>query len=237
MYGPFIFYHKIDLPPPDAKIRGGYTPPKRFAKQMAFLKKQGFVFYTVSDMIDSYLKHGRFPSRGIAITFDDGWNDNYENAFPVLRQLNIKATVFLISSCIGQISNKAQSVGEGPRAHLSKLEIREMQEYGIEFGSHTLSHKLLDRISPEEVKIEVEQSKKQLEDILKAPCNVFAYPGGHYDEVARRLVKDAGYRVAFTTRYGPVDHFDPFALNRTEILRRDRFVYQFARKVRPLVQV
>lgn len=235
MTGPFIFYHKIDTPPRDARIRGGYTPLKRFAKQMAFLKKEGTVFYTASEIIEHYNENGSFPTRGLAITFDDGWKDNYENAFPILRALNIKATIFLISSCLGQISVKAQSEGETAREHLSIENILEMSRQGIEFGSHTLNHKLLDRIPGDEVKIEVEQSKSQLEELLNKPCKVLAYPGGHYNEIARQAIVGAGYIAALTTSYGPTDHFDLHALNRTEILRRDRFLFQFARKVRPLI--
>ena len=235
MYGPFIFYHKIDVPPADARIRGGYTPRKRFAKQMAFLKNQGSIFYTVSEMIEYYRENGSFPSRGLAITFDDGWKDNYENAFPILREFGIKATIFLISSCLGQVSIKAQSEGESAREHLSLENVLEMSEHGNEFGSHTLNHKLLDRIPIDEVKTEVMESKRQIEELLNKPCKVFAYPGGHYNEDARRAVEEAGYIAGFSTTYGPTDQFDLHAMNRTEILRRDRFLYQFARKVKPFV--
>lgn len=235
MYGPIIYYHKIDLPPADARIRGGYTPAKRFAKQMAFLKKQGFKFYTASELMEHFFEHGAFPSNGLAITFDDGWKDNYDNAFPVLREFGIKATIFLISSCVGQLSLKAQSEGEGAREHLSLDNVLEMSRHGIEFGSHTLNHKLIDRISLDEVTVEVEESKRQIEAMLNKPCKVFAYPGGHYNESARQAVEKAGYIAGFTTMYGPTDKFDPHAMNRTEILRRDRFLYQFARKVKPFV--
>jgi peptidoglycan/xylan/chitin deacetylase (PgdA/CDA1 family) len=235
MTGPFIFYHKIDTAPRDARIRGGYTPRKRFAKQMAFLKKEGTDFYTVSEMIEHYKENGSFPARGLAVTFDDGWKDNYDNAFPILREFGIKATIFLISSCLGQVSDKAQSEGESAREHLSLENVLEMSGQGIEFGSHTLNHKLLDRIPLDEVKIEVEGSKRQIEEMLDKPCRVFAYPGGHYNESARRVIEQAGYLAAFTTTYGPTDQFDLHAMNRTEILRRDRFLYQFERKVRPIV--
>ena len=235
MTGPFIFYHKIDTPPKDARVRGGYTPLKRFVKQMAFLKKEGFVFYTASEMIEHYQERGSFPVRGLALTFDDGWKDNYENAFPVLREYGIKATIFLISSCIGQVSAKAQAEGESARAHLSLAEIQAMSEHGIEFGSHTLNHKLLHQVSQDEIKEEVEESKKGIERLLYKPCKVFAYPGGHFNTQARQAVADAGYLAAFTTTYAAGDTLDLYALNRTEILRRDRFLYQFARKVRPLV--
>jgi peptidoglycan/xylan/chitin deacetylase (PgdA/CDA1 family) len=234
MPAPVILYHKIDKPAPDSLLRGAFTPPARFARQMAYLKKQGALFYTASELIEHFREHGAFPANGITLTFDDGWKDNYTNAFPILRELGIKATVFLVPSCIGQVSSKVRGEGEGARAHLTRAEILEMSQHGIEFGSHSMNHKLLDRISPQEVKVEVEEAKRRLEDLLQKPCKVFAYPAGYFSDVARRAVEDAGHIAAFSTRYGPVDHLDIFALNRTEILRRDRFLFQFARKVKAL---
>jgi peptidoglycan/xylan/chitin deacetylase (PgdA/CDA1 family) len=234
MSGPFIFYHKIADPPRDARIRGGYTPTRRFARQMAFLKKQGFIFYSASEMVEYFREHGSFPPKGLSITFDDGWKDNYENAFPVMQRFDVKATIFLIPSCIGQFSDKALSEGEFSREHLSLEDIQKMSQHGIEFGSHTLNHKLLDRIPLDEVKFELEESKRQIEKLLSQPCQVFAYPGGHFNEEARKSAEDAGYMAAFTTVYGATDHLDLYALNRTEILRRDRFLFQFARKINQL---
>jgi peptidoglycan/xylan/chitin deacetylase (PgdA/CDA1 family) len=234
MPAPVILYHKIDKPARDSLLRGAFTPPARFARQMAFLKQQGFVFYTASELTEHFREHGAFPPSAITLTFDDGWKDNYTNAFPILRRLGIKATIFLVPSCIGQVSSKVQGQGEGARAHLSREEILEMSQHGIEFGSHSMNHKLLDRISPQEVEVEVREAKRQLEDLLQKPCKTFAYPAGYFSDVARKAVEDAGHIAAFSTHYGPADHLDIFALNRTEILRRDRFLFQFAQKIKPL---
>lgn len=231
---PVLQYHKIDVPPRDALVRGGYTPRRRFARQMRYLKKRGFVFHTASELIEYYKERGALPPRGIALTFDDGWRDNYTYAFPVLRALDIKATIFLVASCIGQISSKAQAQGEGGRAHLSREEIIEMSRGGIEFGSHSLNHKLLHEISLPEIKLEVEESKRQIENMVQSPCKVFAYPAGHFSEGAKRVIADAGHIAAFSTIYGPTDHLDLYALNRVEILRRDRFLFQFMTKVKRL---
>lgn len=234
MPAPVILYHKIDEPSRDSLLRGAFTPPARFNRQMAYLKQQGFVFYTASELIEHFRERGAFPARAITLTFDDGWKDNYTNAFPVLRRLGIPATIFLVPSCIGQVSDKVQGEGEGARAHLSREEILEMSEHGIEFGSHSMNHKLLDRIPAQEVLFEVKEAKRQLEDLLQKPCQTFAYPAGFFSDVARKAVEDAGHIAAFSTHYGPEDHLDIFALNRTEILRRDRFLFQFARKVKTL---
>lgn len=232
MLAPIIQYHKIDAPPPDAKVRGGYTPTARFARQMGYLKKEGFNFYTASELIEHFLKEGVFPARALAVTFDDGWKDNYTNAFPILRRLQIKATIFLVPSCIGLASVKAQAAGETARAHLTREEILEMSQHGIEFGSHSMNHQLLHQISASDVKFEVEESKRLIEEMVQRPCNVFAYPAGFFTETAQQLIRDAGYLSALSTTYGPTDHLDIYALNRVEILRRDRFLFQFARKIK-----
>lgn len=228
---PVLLYHKIDKPGRGVLVRGGFTPPARFARQMMYLKKEGFVFYSASGLIEHFKEHGNFPDKGLALTFDDGWKDNYLNAFPVLKSLSIKATVFLVPSCIGEISAKVMAPGEGERAHLSRVEILEMSESGIEFGSHSVNHKWLHKLPAEEVKFEAEESKQQLENLLQQPCKVFAYPAGYFSLDVEQIVQNAGYLAAFTTVYGPEDHLDLFALNRIEVLRRDRFLFQFRRKL------
>lgn len=233
---PVLAYHKIDFPSKDALVRGGFTPPKRFARQMNFLKRQGYKFYTASELIEFYLENEKFPDKGISLTFDDGWKDNYQNAFPVLRSLGIKATFFLVSSCIGQTSDKVVAAGEKARQHLSKDEILEMAKSGIEFGSHTVNHRHLDKIPAEDVKYEVEESKKHIEDLLQNPCKTFAYPAGFFNETAQKAVKKAGYLAAFSTIYGDDEKLNLYSLNRAEIMRRHRFLFQFKNVVNPLIQ-
>jgi peptidoglycan/xylan/chitin deacetylase (PgdA/CDA1 family) len=234
MIVPVIQYHMIDTPTRQSRVRGGFTPPERFARQMRYLKGQDFVFYTASELIAYYRQQGKFPARGITITFDDGCRDNYTNAFPVLQALGIKATIFLVPSVIGQVTAKPLAEGEEPRAHLSREEILEMAKHGIEFGSHTTNHKLLHKLSLEEVKYEVSDAKKQIEDLLQRRCETLAYPAGFFTSEVERIVEDVGYTCAFSTVYGPVERTDLYALNRIEILRRDRFLWQFAKKVKPL---
>lgn len=233
---PVLFYHKISKPWPDARVRGGFTPPPRFFKQMSYLKKNGFVFYTASELIKYFQQNGKFPPKGIALTFDDGWKDNYTDAFPVLKQLGIKATIFIIPSSIGKVYAGATAAGEQPHEHLSQDEIMEMSQWGIEFGSHTMNHRLLNEISEPEVKLEIEAAKQVIENLLQKPCLTFAYPAGFFSDTARRVVEQAGHIAGFTTHYGPTDKLDLFALNRTEVLRRDRFIFQFARKIELFVQ-
>ena len=231
---PVLAYHKIDQPTADIKLRGAFTSPRNFARQMVYLKKRGFEFYTATELIEFYLNTGEFPLKAVTVTFDDGWKDNYTFAFPILRDLHIKATIFIVPSCIGRTTAKVVADGESEREHLSEENILEMSEFGIEFGSHTLNHKLLHQISPAEIEFEVTESKKAIENLVQKPCHTFAYPAGFFTDEAQQSVKNAGYRAAFSTVYGNSDASNLYALNRIEILRRNRFLFQFARTVKPI---
>jgi len=231
---PVIQYHMIDFPSPESRVRGGFTPPQRFARQMGHLKKRGFTFYTAAELLEYFRANSAFPPRGLAITFDDGCADNYINAFPVLRELGIRATMFVVPSCIGETNGKTLPAGEPPRTHFTADQMLEMSKFGIEFGSHSMNHHLLNQITLREARYEIESAKSYLEDLLQKPCKTFAYPAGYYTPEVQSVIEDTGHICAFSTVYGPKDRVDLFAINRMEIFRRDRFLCQFARKIRQL---
>lgn len=232
MRSPFLMYHKIDRPTPDVKIKGAFTSPQKFEKQICYLKRKGVRFATVSKMIEHYHEHGRFPERTVSLTFDDGWKDNYINAFPIIKKHNVCATIFIVPSVLGTTTDLITADGEGPREHMTADNVREMAEAGVEFGSHTMHHKLLHKATDAEVEYEIRESKNAITDVSKNDCRVFAYPAGFVTDVAARVAADAGYIAALTTVYGSDDGSDLFRLNRTEILRRDGYPLQFGTKIR-----
>ena len=231
---PVLLYHKIDLPTADVKIRGAFTYPNKFERQILYLKKQGFEFFTASELVKFYKQNGEFPPKAISITFDDGWKDNYLNAFPIMKKFGVKATIFLVPTCIGQNTDKVTADGEGKREHLSEKDILEMSDGGIEFASHSFNHKLFHQISKEEIEFEVTESKKFIENLTNKECSVFAYPAGFFTEFAKDAIKKAGYEAAFSTVYGAENKTDIYALNRIEILRRDSFPFRFGRKIKAI---
>lgn len=228
---PVLLYHKIDLPTADVKIRGAFTAPLKFEKQILYLKKKGFEFYTASELVKFYLANGEFPPKAISITFDDGWKDNYTNAFPILKKYSAKATIFLVPSCVGKNTDKVTAEGEGKREHLSEKDILEMSANGIEFASHSFNHKLFHQISDEEIEFEVKESKNFIENLTQKECSTLAYPAGFFTGFAKKAIKNAGYKAAFSTVYGAEANSDVFELNRVEILRRDGFPFRFGRKI------
>lgn len=186
---PILNYHGIDTP-----NLGDDTPkvsPQLFEKQMAFIQRMGYRVISPDEYIESLKSHKRLKN-AVIITFDDGYVDNYSYAFPVLKKYGFPATIFLI----------AEKTGKHTR-FLNYEQIKEMQKYGITFGSHTISHRYLPAIkNEEELKNEIFGSKEMLERNLKTRINYISYPVGGYSRHIIDLVKQAGYQAAFTTNRG-----------------------------------
>jgi len=234
MRAPVLLYHKIDLPTPDVKVRGAYTAPRFFEKQLAYLVRNKIKVVTVGELIEHFIQTGSYPERTLAISFDDGWKDNYVQAFPMLKKYGLCATIYLVADCLGRTTDQVVPTGELPREHMSEGDVREMAEYGIEFGSHTLSHRWLHELGPGEIDREIVESKKFVEDLTQTVCKTIAYPAGYFNDHAKASAKQAGYLAAFSTIYGDESADDLFELNRTEILRRDKFMFRYLRKLRSI---
>lgn len=199
---------------------------------MTYLKRRGFSFPLASEFFQYRRDYGRFPSDSICVTFDDGWKDTFINAFPILRDLGIPATVYVVTGLLGTTSDRVTADGEGPREHVSVDDVREMFAAGIEIGSHSSTHAVLDRVRPESLPDEIIGSRAKVADIIQHPCLTFAYPAGYYSAEVRSMVESAGYIGAFSTEHGPDHTSDIFAINRCEILRRHSRPFQYARRLR-----
>lgn len=192
--------------------------PKDFEKQMAWFYKNKWHSYTISEltMMD------KIPNKSFVLTFDDGYEDNYFNAFPILKKYHFKATIYLVP-------NHKENIWE--RENTSKLsnllnneQILKMQKSNlIEFGSHTLSHTNLSLIDDETLLRQLVQSKKHVEDITKKHCYSFAYPYGKFNDKIIRFVKNAGYKNAVIVKRGLYVKENPFAINRVGILGTESF--------------
>jgi len=206
---PILMYHSIS-PKQNPYIKSLIVSPQSFQRQMRFLKDNRYNVVTLEALAELIKEKKRIPPRTLAITFDDGYKDNYEYAFPILKKYNLPANIFLIVNEIGRPQND----------RLSWDEIEAMQEAGIiTFGSHALGPQPLVNIkSKEDLKREIFDSKKILEEKLGRDINAFSYPEGRFDVRIRDLVMDAGYRLAVATSAGknfPND--DIFALKRLRI--------------------
>lgn len=199
---PVLNYHQVS-----DERKGPLTmTTEDFKWQMDYLKEQGF--HTITpDQLYAYLTEKRpLPSKPVLITFDDGYEDNYTYAYPILKENQMQATIFMVAKSV-----------DIP-GHLTKAELREMEANGITIGSHTLSHVLLTDLTPEQVGSEVEESRKVLEDILGTKVEYLAYPGGYVDDEIMKIAADKGIKMGFTIDLGRVKPADNLMyLNRIPI--------------------
>lgn len=159
---PIFMYHSIN-DEPIGKEEELSVSVDDFESQLRYLRERGYESVFVKDM-PKY----DYEQRLVAVTFDDGYEDVYTNAFPLLKKYEIKATLFMPTSLIGE---------EG---YLDEDQLRELQNSGyVDVESHTVSHEDLSRLSPDEIENEFRESKRTLEDILDKTVNVIAYPGGY----------------------------------------------------------
>jgi peptidoglycan/xylan/chitin deacetylase (PgdA/CDA1 family) len=192
-----LMYHKIGLAPQNSQLKNLWVSQEKFDRQMAYLKEHRIPVITFAEYYQM-LQDKNVPDKAAIITFDDGYQDNYTEAFPVLKKYGYKAMFFLVSDTIG-IVNKWHNPATEPHQKMLTIEqIREMQSAGMEFGSHTLSHLNLNDLSIENADIQITKSKTVLEQALGKPMDIFAYPygAGAYNPAVKQLVKPAGYKLA-----------------------------------------
>jgi peptidoglycan/xylan/chitin deacetylase (PgdA/CDA1 family) len=196
---PILMYHRVN----DSDARPSSVRVDRFRGQMRYLSRKGFHSMTCGGLAEISKAGRALPGRSVLITFDDGYRDNYENAFPILLEFGLTATVFSVSSFIGK-SNAWETNPDAPKFPLMDLSmIQTMCEAGIEFGSHTAGHVPLNQIPVERAREEMVQSKKHLEDMLGMPVVSLGYPYNGYNEAVKRMAAGAGYTSACTAGDGP----------------------------------
>lgn len=178
---PILIYHCIDTTVWGDKPM--FVSPGNFKAQMKYLKDTGYTTITFRDL--KQLSSIRKP---VMITFDDGYEDNYTNAYPVLKEYGFTATIFLIVDKLNK-----------PR-FLNSQEIKTMQDI-IDFQSHTMTHPHLAGLDPAKLEYELSESKKSLEKILDKNVDVIAYPYGNYDSTVIKTVEKY-YSFGVTTNYG-----------------------------------
>ena len=170
----------------------------------------------------SRLEHGMRLDRHLAITFDDGYRDNFENALPVLEKLSLPATFFVVSDWIGTDVVPWWDRERGVRhPWMTWDEVRSLHRKGFEIGAHSRTHVDLGTVSQAEAREEILGARLDLERQLGASVESFAYPYGgrnHLSDASRELVKGAGFRCC-CSGYGGINGpgTNPFELKRVPI--------------------
>ena len=190
--------------------------PEDFVEQMAYLKKEKFNVVSLTQLVNWIEKKQPIPKKTVVLTFDDGYEDNYLNAWPVLKRYNFPATIFLVSGLVGQTPYSKQNV---PFKILDWSQIQEMYQSGlIDFQPHSLTHQRLGRIKLTEVEYEVRESKIIIEEKLNKKCYFFAYPKRDFSKEISDILKKHRFKAAFTINNGLIDsNSDLFTLPRKSI--------------------
>ena len=220
-----LMYHMVRDHIDGAKFNKLRVKPTEFEKQVAWMKAEGFHFVTMQELQANWGKH---PEKTVAITFDDGYLDNLENAYPILEKYQAKATIYVVVdrhdrdwSTYKKAHHNSGELAREPK--LNDEQVKFLAQSGwVEIGSHTLTHANLDKLDEAECLKELFESKVQLEQLTHMPVTSFAYPFGIYSARDVEIAKQVGYSNAVTTNEGiDSEHPDFMQLQRIKISGKD----------------
>ncbi len=214
---PIMMYHNVQQ---STHYVPNTVSPQNFADHMAFLKKNNFKVLSLDELVNIIQSGKPLPRKSAVITFDDGYEDNYIYAYPILKKYNFPAIIFVPSD---QVDTKG---------FLTTDQIKEMMQHGIAIGSHTRTQAYLPNESYESQKDQIFESKRIIEEKFSQPVQYIAYPTGGFSEQIKALVKEAGYKGACTTNRGfDKSDKDVYELNRIRFGDRDIHDYNLWAKL------
>ncbi|MBN1319770.1 MAG: polysaccharide deacetylase family protein [Thermoleophilia bacterium] len=205
---PVLMYHYVDEePPPAGPYADGLTVrTPDFIRELEYLVVNGHRTVTLAEVYLAMAGVRELPAKPVALTFDDGGLDNYEVAFPLLKEYGFNATFFVITERIGM---------EG---QMDWDQLREMVAAGMSIQSHTVSHPGLPGLSDARLQSELVESRAIIAEGVGEPGYVLSYPSGAYDQRVIEAAKAAGYVMAVATDHGAeVSPEAPFEITRLRI--------------------
>jgi peptidoglycan/xylan/chitin deacetylase (PgdA/CDA1 family) len=212
---PILMYHQI-TPAPDRAFRKYAITPAEFETQMSWIAANGFVPIHLDDAF------GRTdrpcPARPIVITFDDGFQDCFEHAVPILRSHGFTATFFFVSGLTGRRSEWLPAERGVEYDLMGWNAIRTLADAGFECGAHTVTHPRLAQLPREDQLRELYNSRRAIEDHIGHPVHHVAYPFGSFDAAVRDAADRCGYVTGCTVARGVATTTDdPLALARIPV--------------------
>lgn len=184
---PILMYHSISDSDPNNRL---LVPVGQFEEQIKWLNEAGFTPMLLDDVINAY-STGKVPEKPVAITFDDGYSDNYSDAYKILKKYNMKATFFIITDQI--------DVDSG---YMNSNMLKEMKNNGMGIENHTSRHIEFTNISREDKILIIEEGIKALKEKVGVESKFVCYPVGRYDEETIEVEKELGIKAAVTTEGG-----------------------------------
>jgi len=180
---PILLYHHVSTDGNTQDSRYN-IPPEKFEEQIKWLFENSYQTINVSDLANLIYNGGEIPQRPVIITFDDGNEDVYKEAYPILKKYGFVATFYVVQTYVNG------------RDMVTTDQLKELIKNGWEIGSHSKNHVSLPSISEDLLPEEIRISKLNLEDKLGVPINSFAYPFGEINENVVRLTSNYGYKSA-----------------------------------------
>jgi peptidoglycan/xylan/chitin deacetylase (PgdA/CDA1 family) len=226
---PILMYHNVGTPPAGARLRGLYVRTGAFRRQMWLLKLLGYKGLSMSAAMP-YLR-GEKSGRVVAITFDDGYLDTFENALPILSRFGFSATCYFVSGHSGQHNEWDAANLNVQKPLMNDEQIKAWQAAGMEVGAHSRSHPRLTQCTDEQLQDELAGSKADLEALTGAPVTQFCYPYGDLDARVANAARNAGYSAATTVQRGRACPGDDLMLLRRIWLSGSNLLYLFLIKL------
>ena len=186
---PIIMYHHVRY---TQKAENNSVSPEIFEWQMRYLSKNNFRVLSLDELVQGVKAKKKFSHRSVVITFDDGYDDNYTYAYPILKKYRFPAIIFLPSELINT------------PGFLTWDQLKEMNQNGIDVGAHTMHHAYLPDLKPDDQLHEIKGSKETIEKKMGLTVKYFAYPSGGFSEPIKDMLKKSGYEGACTTNRGPI---------------------------------
>lgn len=188
MIRPIILaYHSIN-PDPNKELKAYAVHPDNLYKQVLTLLKRGYTSCTCTEYYQYLTGKSELQHKCFILTFDDGYQDFYTYAYPILKELGVKATVFLIEKYVDR-PGWFKAYPNDEQVGLTKEQIQELHNYGIEFGSHTATHTSLNDLKGDALEYEIATTQELLRERLQIPIDFFCAPFGHYPDKAKPLIR------------------------------------------------
>jgi peptidoglycan/xylan/chitin deacetylase (PgdA/CDA1 family) len=191
-----LMYHRIDELESGVRHPGNLVAPAEFARQLDALQSWGYQSISFGQWLAYRAQPtpGSIPDKPLIVTFDDGYRCFDRHAWPVLRAHGMGATVFLVAGQIG--GTNAWDRDEVALPLLDATRILALQAEGVQFGSHTVTHRPLARIAATDAREELSRSRQILTDLLGRDVDVLAYPFSNQSSEVRHIAREAGYACA-----------------------------------------
>jgi len=203
---PILIYHSVDDSGSCISVS-----PSDFEKEMIYIKENGYKTLNLNEAIGVWKGEVKKPHKAIVITFDDGFQNNYDIVFPILKRLDLTATIFLTTGYLGKRCAWDKK-GDIPQLPLLSWEmIKEMHEYGIDFQPHSVTHPHLPLLSEKEIRYELNTSRATIEEKLGKKANIFCYPYTEFNEIVVQILMEEGFVAAVT---GHPEKEDLYAIRR-----------------------